>query len=530
VKHRVSVKAFENPSMSQEKIARDKLIARVRALLSMTTTNGCSEAEALNAAAMASKLMEEHDFAVSDIEAFKAEPVKTSTEAYGKTSKSRDVHPAATFTANAIARFFDCRVWKTGNTVSFFGMRDDVALAHDLLKLVRSAMDREVAAFKASGMTKEGPGVTAQTNSFAAGMGRRIGERLLTLKQVRNERVRSKGTDLVVIKSAIVTEAFTREFGENHNRTKQMREPSSSAAYAAGYHAGDRVGLGQQELAKPGFDSRTPGQQFQEDYDRAAAAVRAEIEKRQAEIAEAVAKANEAPRKYEETLKNLGQSETQASHSNHLHSLATRLTLCKEVRELVNFALVQAQLGLALVGVIWAVAVLWGYLPPVSLGPEADLTPLYLAVAVYALVWSCFATALKVRSAPSFDAPGERLGMAERIGFSIGTIQIAIRDFRDWPRRRHAFLNTRPAGSPSWGTKAKALATFAATQVWYGWWIVFMCRAIAGLVGFLPPIPDFGPLRWQFHLESLIIALIWTCIATAVKISGTFDAGRRSHA
>jgi Protein of unknown function (DUF2786) len=269
--------------MSPENVAREKLIGRVRALLSMTTDKGCSEAEALTAASMASKLMEEHDLAIKDIEALKDEPVAATSAVYGKSTRANELHPAAQFTSVAVANFFDCRVWRTGPQISFFGMKNDVVLAHDLLRLIRHAMDQDIARFRRGGLAVDGPGKQAQVTSFAQGMGDRVSERLNFMKAQRSASVKAKGTDIVVIKSEIVTQAYAKTFGANHTgKARKRRDPMSSAAYAAGYSAGDHVGLGQTEIAKPNFDARTPGQRFQEAYNEAHAALLAEINARQA--------------------------------------------------------------------------------------------------------------------------------------------------------------------------------------------------------------------------------------------------------
>jgi hypothetical protein len=45
--------------VNREKEHRDKILDRVRAMLSMTVANGCTEAEAMVAAGKAAALMEE---------------------------------------------------------------------------------------------------------------------------------------------------------------------------------------------------------------------------------------------------------------------------------------------------------------------------------------------------------------------------------------------------------------------------------------------------------------------------------------
>ena len=60
-------------SVDASAVEREKLMDRVRALLAMTTSNGCTEAEATTAAAKAAKLMEEHDLKLTDVNSLKDE-------------------------------------------------------------------------------------------------------------------------------------------------------------------------------------------------------------------------------------------------------------------------------------------------------------------------------------------------------------------------------------------------------------------------------------------------------------------------
>jgi hypothetical protein len=386
-------------SMSQEKIVRDKLISRVRALLSMTIENGCSEAEAMSAAAMASKLMEEHDLAIKDIDALKSEPVGSTGAGYGKTAQSRELHPAAKFASVAVANFFDCRVWYNGTQIFFFGMKDDVALAHDLLQLVRGAMDQEIARFKRTALKTDGLGVHAQTTSFAEGMAARVSERLKFVKELRSKNVRATGNDIVVIKSELVTEAYAKAHGRESNRKGQFGSKRlSSAAYAAGYLAGDRVGLGQSEIAKPSFDARTPGQRFQDSFNEARAALVAELEAHFVAAKGSALQAKAARIQAEEEDWNPKNTDDRQGTQSNTEGQQTRTQtwpkrLWAELAEWSNFAFINIVYGSLLFGIIIS------YIGTVPFAPDIIVVQNYghsleaiIAAISAAVLWACLAT------------------------------------------------------------------------------------------------------------------------------------------
>jgi len=119
------------------------------------------------------------------------------------------MHAAGIYVAVTVAEFFDCKCWRNDTEIVFFGMKDDVELAHIMIAMIRLAMDREVGDFLKSGRAK-GEHRRSVAASFAKGMSHRICERLRMLKAQRTANVRAKGKDLVVVKSEVVDAAFAK--------------------------------------------------------------------------------------------------------------------------------------------------------------------------------------------------------------------------------------------------------------------------------------------------------------------------------
>ncbi len=125
--------------MSQtNELARVK--ARIKALTEKTVANGCTEAEAMSAAAMVGRLLERYALSMDEIEVRTARCVQVEVALGSKRRRPIDG------CVLAIARFCDCKVWlapakpanpndpthdaaSAGIRYIFFGCETDTALA-----------------------------------------------------------------------------------------------------------------------------------------------------------------------------------------------------------------------------------------------------------------------------------------------------------------------------------------------------------------------------------------------------------------
>src|SRR5579863_746686 len=103
----------------------DKLRSRSDALRAKTIDNGCTEAEALAAAAKVAELLDRYDLSLSDVEIRAAPCERRSYETRAKKRIPLDE------CISAIAAFCDCRVWREKNSAGegsyvFFGLRADI--------------------------------------------------------------------------------------------------------------------------------------------------------------------------------------------------------------------------------------------------------------------------------------------------------------------------------------------------------------------------------------------------------------------
>lgn len=230
---------------------RKSIAAKIRALLTKTVANGCTEDEAMIAAEHAGKLMEDYDLEYEDIEA------EVRTESYGArcrefckggNGRRRTFHPVWTVTS-AIAAFFDCRGWSRGLDLVYFGTETDTELAHGMTDLLRLAMDTECAAYLRSSLRSTATNTRTLRSCFMSGMADRLSDRLNELKRART--APATGRAVMIIKGQMTEEKFAtyaRQNGLNLKMRASYANLRSEGAYRAGQAAAGRVDLGGAKL------------------------------------------------------------------------------------------------------------------------------------------------------------------------------------------------------------------------------------------------------------------------------------------
>lgn len=213
---------------------REAALKRIRALLAKTVANGCSESEAMAAAAKAGELMDRYGLTYSDLE-LKSERCQQH--------EATDRHHYVELVANAIARFCHCRVWSDEGRIQYFGLPIDVLIAGYMTDLCRSAMESGFKTFLHSDQRPQGQSGRALRKPFMVAMGLRLSERIKAMAMVRERTaITADGTSLVLVKNAVVDEQY-HALGYRFTRGPPPRQQGHAAAQAAGQAAGDRVNL-----------------------------------------------------------------------------------------------------------------------------------------------------------------------------------------------------------------------------------------------------------------------------------------------
>jgi hypothetical protein len=218
--------------------ALDKLKLRIQALRAKTIANGCTEDEALSAAAKVAELLDRHDLSLTDVELRAAPCERRVYETHRKKRIPLDD------CIGAIAQFCDCRVWREKTVAGessyvFFGLRSDIEVAHYLAELIDSAVRTDLGRFKTSadyGRFRHQERHLANA-SFALGMVASIADRPVAIKAGRDSVNESAGRGLVVLKTAVVDAEFDRLDLELRTPRSTSRMVSMTA-YDAGGAAG----------------------------------------------------------------------------------------------------------------------------------------------------------------------------------------------------------------------------------------------------------------------------------------------------
>jgi uncharacterized protein DUF2786 len=221
----------------------DKLKMRIQALRAKTVDNGCTEDEALSAAAKVAELLDRYDLSLTDVEIREAPCERREYETHRRKRIPLDD------CIGAVANFCDCRVWREKNLAGesryvFFGLRSDIEVAHYLTELIDTAVRFELGRYKTtSDYQRFRHGERHMANaSFTLGMVASIADKLTAMKSGRDEANHGTGRDLVVLKAAVVD----AELEKLDLKLRTVRRPTrmvSTTAYEAGNAAGASLAI-----------------------------------------------------------------------------------------------------------------------------------------------------------------------------------------------------------------------------------------------------------------------------------------------
>jgi hypothetical protein len=216
----------------------DKLRTRIQGLRAKTIDNGCTEGEALAAAAKVAELLDRYDLSLTDVELREAPCERRAYETHRKKRIPLDD------CIGAIADFCDCLVWREKNRAGearyvFFGLRSDIEVAHYLTELIDTAVRSELGRYKTTSDYQQFRHQERHVAnaSFALGMVASIADKLTAMKMGRDKANKDSGRDLVVLKSAVV-DTELEKLGLKLQTVNRASRMVSTMAYEAGGVAG----------------------------------------------------------------------------------------------------------------------------------------------------------------------------------------------------------------------------------------------------------------------------------------------------
>jgi hypothetical protein len=227
--------------------ALQKLRIRIQGLRAKTLENGCTEAEALVAAAKIAELIDRYDLSLGDIE-IRASQCERRVYASGR-NKRIPIDECI----GAIASFCNCRVWREKGAARvvqhvFFGLPADIDAAHYLTELIDHSVRFELGRFKTSaGYAAFHYSERHLANaSFALGMTASIAEKLVAMKAERNG---GTGRDLSVLKTSVV-DAELQELDLRLSETSSAPRMILPDAFESGEAAGAAATIGNAAFAR----------------------------------------------------------------------------------------------------------------------------------------------------------------------------------------------------------------------------------------------------------------------------------------
>jgi hypothetical protein len=210
---------------------REKLLAKIRALMAKTEENGCTMAEAMFALQKVQELRDSHQ--VDDDELRAPEAVTTARHS------ASDPIGCKTYLGVSIANFCQVRVWRQDGGFQFAGMPADIQLADFLLESLARYVQRELATFML-GQRAQGARRRQIMEGFIAGASKTISKRLDELTAASASHQGQPGQALTIRTQALV-DAYLADRGFVQTGRGTKRKRVNGDARAAGQAAGERA-------------------------------------------------------------------------------------------------------------------------------------------------------------------------------------------------------------------------------------------------------------------------------------------------
>lgn len=224
---------------------RDNLLKKIRALMSKTIENGCTEAEAMSALSMAQAMMDAYDVTEDDLaEVGKEKAVKEEMK------DMRDPHHIRSNLVVRIAEFTNTKTYRhqyksQKYKYNFIGLPSDVEFAMWLTETLTMFVQKELKNYIWSNDYTSLPPNQKRpiTVGFVLGCCSRINARLNELMEGSEEKANDNANALVVIKNQLI-DTKMKEMGLTLRPGRSRGSRTNRDAYGAGKAAGDKASFG----------------------------------------------------------------------------------------------------------------------------------------------------------------------------------------------------------------------------------------------------------------------------------------------
>jgi uncharacterized protein DUF2786 len=229
----------------RSKAALERVKRIIRELQAKTEENGCTEQEAMSAAAKMGRLLEDYGLNIDEV----------GIREDASQCRKNEVYAADQFAGTLISgikSFCDIIAYQVGGEghgmkYCLFGTPHDLEIAQYLYEVCAEAMEHDWVAY----MNVHGYSMKKRA-SFRMGFSGRVYERLRQMKAERDARNASTCRDLIVLKDQLVK----AEWAKQGIRLVKSRGTvaADNHAYGHGHAAGGRVNLNNPITGGPGRD------------------------------------------------------------------------------------------------------------------------------------------------------------------------------------------------------------------------------------------------------------------------------------
>lgn len=218
---------------------RTDIINRIKALRAKAADQSATEAEALQAAEMAARLLARHDITPAEL----VEIEKSSAVDNGMRT-GKELHPVLRVCGVRIGQLTETQAYCVGGEMRFVGLEEDVMMALYLSELFVGTAKRLWADYFPSIEGRRWAEVKAHREDLYTGFGARLSNRMEKMILARNEERKASsgnGSALVVIKKDLIASKM-KEMGLELVKTKVSRNVrKSTGALGVGYDAAGSV-------------------------------------------------------------------------------------------------------------------------------------------------------------------------------------------------------------------------------------------------------------------------------------------------
>ncbi|MEO6945967.1 MAG: DUF2786 domain-containing protein [Nitrobacter sp.] len=210
LKARLNIASTNKPN-SLAAAELDRVLERIQALRAKTVDQGCTEGEALAAAAKVAEMLDRYGLTLNEVN-IRDELCEGVSVTTGR-RRSASVDSCV----QTIATFCDCKAWgeKASETIGFvfFGLKADVQAARFLYERIEQTFETETEAFRRRKLYLELASGERRmaSNSFQLGLANGINMKLMGLKAARQAAMaKTSGSDLVPLKASVVEDELEK--------------------------------------------------------------------------------------------------------------------------------------------------------------------------------------------------------------------------------------------------------------------------------------------------------------------------------